>query len=279
MLTSPVTPREYAGTVNSYSHLQSTESLHTGSHFMNLAAFLLQAYESHPSDLNPIRTRTLDSSTQDDAFVVQYCLKNGLGAKFNQYTSPAELWAFEDHIAQEQGSSNVLFLRGYPTPQWLNTVGAKFSIDPEFFRRHLDFRNATPASFDTSLPTLPSATFNMTKLKVTTMASRLDTWTSLSQRRQVDLDRLRQETSTAFQVYQESLRRGGVLDAQPGDSIVRAFSILDHDYLAIEQDVSIYLDTLEGKPLGNVKTPSGKRLTNLNSRHLARRVSRSSPDF
>src|SRR4051794_33681736 len=97
----PVTPREYAGAVNSYSHLPSTESLHAGSHFMNLAAFLLQAYESHSSDLNLARTRTPDSTTQDDAFVVQYCLKNGTGGKCNEYTSPSGLWASEDHIARE----------------------------------------------------------------------------------------------------------------------------------------------------------------------------------
>ena len=249
-----MTPREYAAAVKSYSHLSTNESLHAGSHFTNLAAFLLQAYEAHSSDLNLAKSCTPDSATQNDAFVVQYCLKNGSGDKFDEFTSPAELWASDNHIGREQTSSNILFLRGYPTPEWLNTVGAKFSIDPEFFRRHFDFRNVMATSFDTSLPTLPSATLNMTKLKITTIASRLDTWTSLSQRRQADLDRLRQETSIAFQVYQESLCRGGVLDAQPGDSIVRSFSILDHDYLAIEQDISIYLDTLEAKPLGKVQS-------------------------
>jgi len=32
----------------------------------------------------------------------------------------------------------MVFLRGFPSPQWLNHLGATFDIDPEFFSRHLD---------------------------------------------------------------------------------------------------------------------------------------------
>jgi hypothetical protein len=245
-----VTPREYANAVDSYSKLSSIDSLCPGSNFAGLATFLLQAYLSHPSDLELSTLKSREPVGQDHSFVIHFDLKDGGASRARELRSASELRAFQGHTIREPGSANLLFLRGYPSPEWLNAIGAKFSIDPEFFRRHLDFRNATGTSSDFSLPTLPSATFNMTRLRINTLASRLDNWRASNQRVQGDLDRLREETSASFHEYLATIRRGRDVDVQTGDSIVRAFSILSHEYLSIEQDISIYVQSLESGIFG-----------------------------
>jgi hypothetical protein len=245
-----VTPREYASAVDSYSKLSSIDSLHPGSNFAGLATFLLQAYLSHASDLELSRLKSGEPVGPDHSFVIHCDLKNGGAGRARELRSASELLAFEGHTLREPGSANLLFLRGYPSPEWINTIGAKFSIDPEFFRRHLDFRNATGTSSDFSLPTLPSATVNMTRLRISTLASRLDNWRASNQWLQGDLDLLREETSASFHEYLNTIRRGRDADVRTGDSIVRAFSVLSHEYLSIEQDISIYVELLESGIFG-----------------------------
>lgn len=255
-----MTPREYANAVDSYSKLSSVDSLYPGSNFASLATFLLQAYLAHPSSLELSTLKSREPVGQDHSFVIHCDLKNGGTGRSREFRSASELLGFEGHSIREPGSASLLFLRGYPSPEWLNTIGAKFSIDPEFFRRHLDFPNASGTSSDFSLPTLPSATFNMTRLRINTLASRLDNWRASNQRLQGDLDRLREETAASFHKYLTALRRGRDVDVQPGDSIVRAFSILNHEYLSIEQDISIYVESLESSIFGaycNSRLPGG----------------------
>jgi hypothetical protein len=90
----------------------------------------------------------------------------------------------------------------------------------------------------------------MTRLRINTLASRLDNWRASNQRLQEDLDWLREETSASFHEYLSTIRRGRDADVRNGDSIVRAFSVLSHELLSIEQDISIYVESLESGIFG-----------------------------
>jgi hypothetical protein len=238
-----VNPRQYAEHVNSYAALSSTKSLYPGSNFESLASFLQQAYRRHPGehDLSKGKAPTL----QEHPFLVHYNLKDSAAGRTKEFTSAQDLLEYTDHNIREPDSANLLFLRGYPSPEWLNVIGSKFMIDPEFFRRHLDFQREPTTSPDFSLPPLPSATFHMTRLRISTVASRMDNKPVTNKRFQEDLDKLREETKKCFHKYLETLRHGSKVDVSIGDSVVRAFSVLNHEYTAIEQDVSIYIEQLE----------------------------------
>lgn len=68
-----------------------------------------------------------------------------------------------------KGRAQILFLNGHPSPQWLNAIGGRFCVNPEFYQRHLDFRAAFSRPDYFTLPALPSASETMVKLRITTI--------------------------------------------------------------------------------------------------------------
>jgi hypothetical protein len=185
-------------------------------------------------------------------FLVYYDLKKrgALRRKAFDSTSALETSKLDDPTETEH--SNILFLRGYPSPDWLNTVGAKFDVDPGFFRQHLDFRYAKTIPHDFSQPTLPAATPNMTRLRISTIGSRLDKWRSSKHLSQRSLDDFRGKAAKCMADYSATLSRGRGADVATGDSVVRSFSVLDNEHFVIEQDITVYLDATAsghtGKP-------------------------------
>ncbi|KAK0104318.1 hypothetical protein ONS96_005404 [Cadophora gregata f. sp. sojae] len=146
-----------------------------------------------------------------------------------------------DEAPETRNRSQLLFLNGHPSPQWLNAIGGKFCVDPEFYHRHLDFRAAIGRPNYFTLPSLPSSSDTMTKLRINTIGYRQPRLGLSAQRNpQKYLDGLRSEATKSMVDYENILSMENKW--KTGDSIVRDFAIHDAEHFTIEQDISICID-------------------------------------
>lgn len=128
----------------------------------------------------------------------------------------------------------ILFLRGFPSPAWLSSIGWKCDVDPEFFLRHLEFRStSTGEGKYFTLPALPSTSTNIVRLRVPTIGYRQHDGCD----EQAEVEKLRLKTGEDMRAYSSNLKRH--VKVKVGDSIVRSFAVYDQRHYAIEQDISI----------------------------------------
>lgn len=138
--------------------------------------------------------------------------------------------------AESTAPCRLLFLRGYPSPEWLGLIGARHMVDPEFFVRFLHFKPAKDAAFNNSFPALPASTWNLLELPVITIGER-KAFHGLAD--QVKIDNMRRETRSKIQRHHDSLR--GTSNVDVASSVVRGVAILDHSCFALEQRIWICL--------------------------------------
>ena len=133
-------------------------------------------------------------------------------------------------LASPRGNGNqLLFLRGFPTSAWLRTIGSYYTVDPEFFRRHLDL-SLFANQYWFSNPSLPSTSRDFIRLRVTSLF-----------RRKHECDNIevaRYHARETMQSYIEDVS-GRNLTGELGESLVRRFSVLDRAYCSLEQDISL----------------------------------------
>ena len=123
-------------------------------------------------------------------------------------TTNAQTFLSANPVSSE--CSQLVFMRGLPSSDWLNTLGALYKVNPEFFRRHLDFLQY-PTCYD--LPALPSLSSHFVNLKITTISVRGKSL-GLS-----DVQSVRQNELEVVRRYQNQI--GFNKDVE--DSIVRKF--------------------------------------------------------
>ena len=121
-------------------------------------------------------------------------------------------------------------------------------IDPEFFRRHMDFRSSGPAGNDFSSPTLPSARSNMTRLCLNTVGRRF-MYRGANSAKASEARTLQAHCAASLSEYRTRQRPGRDEEFSIGDSIVRDFSVLGKDFVALEQDASLYIQETENSKL------------------------------
>lgn len=138
-----------------------------------------------------------------------------------------------------QEPCSLLFLNGFLTPEWLNEVGAVFRIDPEFYRRHLYYMS-TDAQGHFSAQTQLSSMVNMARFRITTLGIRMR---KSGPRDQGAMDKLRKEVVGEMERYHKGISRTTGSDCAAGDTVIRDFSMHDHEHFSIEQDLSIYVTT------------------------------------
>ena len=164
-----LTPTSYARRVQDHAKTTITTSIYPGEHFRQLARYLARLSQADNFDDKAIRKcPTL--------FATLYHLDPYHKSEINP---SKDLWSERDlSQAIKSLSGNIedanflLFLRGHPTPEWLCTVGARFRVDPEYFRRHMDL-NLSPGSTNRfTSPSLPSVTSNFVTLRITTIGKR-----------------------------------------------------------------------------------------------------------
>lgn len=157
------------------------------------------------------------------------------------------------------GRAQILFLNGHPSPQWLNAIGGKFCVDPEFYQRHLDFRADIGRPDYFTLPALPSASETMTRLRITTTGYRQPkSGFPAYQHPQMYLDKLRSDAAKGMRQYENILRTEDKW--KTGDSIIRNFAIHDTEHFTIEQDISVCIDRIGHGWIGKGSLTQERRL-------------------
>lgn len=219
-----VIPEElYARAVDAYFRRNKTTTLYPGDNYRYLRDLLCRPYPWGGSKL--ISTTSTSSTPFSHVIISRYnshrtretisfdCGDQGLGEFRNSTPKPGD----------------VVFLRGYASPQWLNAVGAKYRVDAEAFRRHLDIKQA-PLYFD--LPGLQSTSIHIISIPLISIGI----WSHAISAS--DMDDVRREASKG-DLHTHSFRnppRSGV-----GSSIVREYLMLDEKYFAIEQQLSVHV--------------------------------------
>jgi hypothetical protein len=226
---------EYANAVKTHARQTASDSLYPGQNYENLSQYLLQPYlERGYRDQLPARA----SKSQDECFATLY----DLGAKQAEPIQSFQHVEDFDQVAHlgDSESSHLLFLRGNPTPEWLNTIGYKCNVDPEFFLRHLDFRATAGKPDYFSLPSLPSSASNILRLHWTTIGSRRVY--GRDKHDQEEIEFLRQDSAKTMARYLHEICVGHHM--KTCDSIVRRFAVHDEIHFSLEQDVSICVNAV-----------------------------------
>jgi hypothetical protein len=136
--------------------------------------------------------------------------------------------SFRDVHTQALASAcrgSLVFLRGYPSPDWLAFLGHHYQIDPSYWKQHLEFLPKVGVAFPQERP-LPSTTSCTFQLRVGSIGSWGRWWYP-----QHRLEDLRSSAATDMRNYCTALSSGR--NWNQGKSIVRHFSI--------EQKVIVHL--------------------------------------
>jgi hypothetical protein len=233
-----VTPQRYADKVEEHAKTSANNSLYPGSDYATLARFLWMPYMATSSQSNHVDMSEL-LSTNSQKFVVVYNLHAlKAGSKplaIHPSLSLRELPTRDEFVKSERGI--LIFLRGYPSAAWLNAIGAKYHIDPEFFYRHLSFFHnpqATERQTPFILPSSQGSTFQLTL-------------TSIGRHGNVSNENLatqRERTTKQMETYLQELK---IVPSswKVGSSIVRSFALHNREIFSIEQLVTVYVTELE----------------------------------
>ncbi|OBS20185.1 hypothetical protein FPOA_11907 [Fusarium poae] len=239
-------PGEYAKAVAGYSTLGTG----AGQNHVNLGRFLTNTPDS---------PRIHSQSRQgDDGFVTLYDLGNvpvmqpsspphhpsssdGEGdetsdEKRHQALVPEKFQdadSFYRFNLEKPPQSCIIFLRGFMTAQWINNIGARYFVDPEFFCRHLDFSPVNDTASNFSIPALPSSSGHLIELPIITIGKRRD-GTSTD-----NINEMRSLGASALANHYHQVSKLGASGLKLGDSMIREYHVFDENHFAIEQRVSI----------------------------------------
>lgn len=229
-----VKPEEYARAVEDFS------TLLIGSNYLSLGKFLTGNNESTTVQID-------EPGSRSDAALI-YSLPLGTESQDSQRVEtppviirdPRQLYKFESE------TSCLILLRGFLSATWINNVGSRFFVDPEFFGRHLDFRSTQDKLNNFSTPCLPSTSWHLMELPVTIIGSRESALSGMSASAWTDEER--NKGRYALERHHEK-HSSLSPDMTPGESMIRDYYVFDEIHFAIDQRISICMQQVEdGKP-------------------------------
>jgi hypothetical protein len=71
-----------------------------------------------------------------------------------------------------ESPGQVVFIRGFVSLSWVAVLGSKYNIDPEFFRRYMDFLSTNNDRHFFSIPSLANSLNDIFRLCVSTLLHR-----------------------------------------------------------------------------------------------------------
>ncbi|KAL2833319.1 hypothetical protein BDW59DRAFT_138472 [Aspergillus cavernicola] len=227
---STLTPENYTRAIISLSRRYSSTSVFPGNNYVDIGEWMLQDRSLLNSvkpeeDAIPFASR----SEQPHDLVVVY---NSGERKWD-----VQRYSQEQHEAcsattsvSAGGSGQIVFIRGFISPSWVSVLGSKYNIDPEFFRRHMDFLSMSIDRHSYSFPSLASSSNNIFRLCVNTLLHRDDFGGQ-------DLQLQRSDQSTELGIYK--IQQLGSTRVRCGDSVVREYSTVCPCFSVIEQWISL----------------------------------------
>ena len=134
------------------------------------------------------------------------------------------------NMAPQANLGQLVFIRGFISPSWVSTIGSKYNIDPEFFRRHMEYLSTSVYRHAYGFPSLASSSNNIYRLCVSTLLHRDDFGGQ-------DLRSQRSNQSAELGTYRT--HQLGSTKINCGDSLVREYSTLCSCFSVIEQWISL----------------------------------------
>lgn len=250
----------FARKVYNYSHQDTPNSYHDGTRYP-LAKFLISPYQG-PKDLSPNKAKDPEEGFP---FVTVCDLGKSWSSsgRTSHYGSPekidqairgdeVEVGNTKQHpdVCSESGSSyvpskiavartasagQIVFLRGFPSPEWLNQVGASLGVDPELFANHMELDSSHRQSY-TRLTHYPPSFSSMSTTDLLQIRI-FNTGHWDSSRSGLSVGELRSECETSMNKHLEEFINWQNMSV--GDSIVRGFTVHDLRHFTIEQRVSV----------------------------------------
>lgn len=236
-LVSIVTPENYARAIISLSRRYSSTSAFPGNNYVDLREWLQQdrsllgATRPEADDVPLFLSK---SDKPHDLVVVYHSGEKKWDVRrYSQMQHDAFSTATPP---SDGGSGQLVFIRGFISPSWVSAIGSKYSIDPEFFRRHLDFLSASIDRHAYSFPSLASSSDNIFRLCVNTIFHRDDFGGQ-------DLRSQRAEQAIELEKYK--IQQLGSTRVCCGDSLVREYSTVCPCFSVVEQWISLCLSRTE----------------------------------
>lgn len=233
-------PEEYAHIVAGHANPSSTaQSLYSGANYANFATYLERPYQptaTIASGLSPetpkpfVTLHDLSLPESDETRIHGFCSVDAFAKSIEEKQKQAK-------------PSLLVFLRGHPSPQWLNTIGYLCNVDPEFLLRHLNFRTPPTERHFTS-PAPPSTTSNIIQLRISSIVCREQTNETPDA-----VSQLRIEAAEEMKEYHKNLKKE--IGVKTGDSIVRSFVVHDNEHSTLEQDISLCVNEFGKGWIGN----------------------------
>lgn len=227
-----VTPENYTRAIISLSRRHSNTSSFPGSNYVDIAEWLLQdrrLLKSRKPDQDSALFASM-SEQPHDLVVVYDCGERKWDV---QHYLQEQHEAFSAAVsAPSESLGQVVFIRGFVSPSWVAVLGSKYNIDPEFFRRHMDFLSTNNDRHSFSLPSLANSSNDIIRLSVSTLLHR-DNFggQNLQSQRLEQLDELGK-----YKIHQL-----GSKNVCCGDSLVREYTTVCASFSVIEQWISIYI--------------------------------------
>ena len=157
-----MTPEEYTERNVANSKSSSINHFHIGQSYTALANFFRPPRTVFNHTIIP-----REPPPSPEPFVVLHDLRS---KSVLQFDTDEGIDSFQS-FAVDKNHNPVLFMRGYPSPTWLEVIGAKYMVDPELFQRHLHLESLASRNHYVH-PSLPSTRTNIFDLCITTIVSK-----------------------------------------------------------------------------------------------------------
>ncbi|KAL8823167.1 MAG: hypothetical protein Q9191_006110 [Dirinaria sp. TL-2023a] len=209
-----VSPEQYINRVELHAQRDQAKYLHSGVNYLALARFLQSAKDYAPCE-KPV---------MEHACLVVHIISATEKRGIDLFTSD-QVQKHDAIPAQDQNVSKLFFIRGHASRQWLASLGARYRLDPEFFRRHREF---VPSLDHYDLPTLPSASLHIITLRIMTIYKRKLALSAFAVRKS------REDAEQIVRKHQQNLGIRGI----DGESIIRRLSFPDETHFTVEQAIT-----------------------------------------
>lgn len=203
--------------------------LGSGDHLDHFVQYLKRPYDPRFCDARP------SSNATQREFAVLYdfqsaCVKQVL-------RSPVELNDLPAQNAQDLPQSQLLILRGHPSPEWVNAVANAFGVDAEFFYHHLELFSRKQGDPSWTRPPLASSSAREPRLRLTTLGT--VNKPNQNAREEKHINRLRCHVRGVYKDYLEVTQQE-TRDVGVGTSLLRGVHVHSARYFSFDQDVSIW---------------------------------------
>jgi len=200
----------------------SSQTLFSGEHYQALSDFLGAGCDN-----------LSDEDRDDDGanFVVTHDLSiapghTGRVRDFSSFAKFKESW-------EGVNGNRVLFLRGYPSRNWLCNLGAKLDLDFTFLNTHFSNPSQFNAAENLWYPAQPLTGSKTIQLTITSVG----TWDNY--RSAISLEEARRSFQKEMKAYILNVNKGHGL--RTCDSVVRDFYLHDLNHFSFDQTVTLHL--------------------------------------